>query len=162
MQANPAKQREFTGWHMLGVLVLFFGTIIGVNIWLAIEATTSWTGLVVENSYVASQEFNTKLANARAQDAMGWQGGFAYEDGQVRFTLVDGEGKPIRATSVTVALSRPIGTHGDQTLTLNPLVDGSYGAMVDLIPGAWNAHILATFDGQPDYEHNARLIAPSN
>ena len=36
MSAMPAKQREFTCWHMLGVLVLFFGTIIGVNIWLFI------------------------------------------------------------------------------------------------------------------------------
>ena len=49
------RPTEFTGYHMLGVLVLYFGTIITVNLVMARFAITTWTGLVVENTYVASQ-----------------------------------------------------------------------------------------------------------
>jgi nitrogen fixation protein FixH len=151
-------ERQFTGWHMLTVMVLFFGVIFGVNAFMAASAIGTWTGLVVENSYVASQEFNGKLANARAQDAMGWQGGFDYRDGEVVFTLVDGNGAPLAAEIVTADLSRPIGIAGDRTLTLVRAADGTYRAETALASGVWNAAIIATFDGQPDYEHRARLI----
>ena len=57
--------RPFTGGHMLAVMVVFFGVVISVNVFLAVVANTSWTGFVVENSYVASQEFNHKAAEGR-------------------------------------------------------------------------------------------------
>ena len=48
---NFFAPEEFTGWHMVGVMCLFFGTIISVNLYLAYQANHSWTGLVVKNSY---------------------------------------------------------------------------------------------------------------
>ena len=51
----------FSGRHMLLTMLAFFGVIIGVNLTMAWFARSSWTGLVVENSYVASQEFNAKM-----------------------------------------------------------------------------------------------------
>ena len=61
MMQNLFARREFTGYHMVAVMTLFFGTIISVNLLMAWYANTSWSGLVVKNSYVASQEFNGKL-----------------------------------------------------------------------------------------------------
>ena len=49
---------EFTGWHMFTIICMFFGTIITVNMILAFNAGSTWTGLVVKNTYVASQIFN--------------------------------------------------------------------------------------------------------
>ena len=155
---HPAPQRQFTGWHMLGVLVLFFGTIISVNLFMAFSATRTWTGLVVENSYVASQEFNTKLANANRQQEMGWRGGLNYMSGALVFTLRDADETPLRPKTVTVAISRPIGTDGDQSITLTRAASGDYTAKVALEPGVWNAAIIASFADQPPYEHHARLI----
>lgn len=149
---------RFTGWHMLALMIGFFGVIISVNVFMAVSATRTWTGLVVQNSYVASQEFNTKLANARDQIAMGWAGGLDYEDNALRFTLVDGTGAPLRPDTVSVHVSRPVGVIGDQTVMLERLPDGAYGAPITLAPGIWNAAIVATFPDQPDYEHRARLI----
>ena len=57
---------------MLSIMLAFFGVIIAVNVVMATLASTSWTGLVVENSYVASQEFNRKAEESRAQAALGW------------------------------------------------------------------------------------------
>lgn len=153
----PKQPRQFTGYHMLAVMLAFFGVIISVNVYMAMSAMKSWTGLVVENSYVASQQFNTKQRNAKAQDAMGWQGGLDYIDGTLRFSLLDGSGAPLVAKTVTIALSRPIGVDGDMTVKPVQVADGSYQTELALAAGAWNAAIVVTFDDQPDYEHRARL-----
>lgn len=158
-QNASAAGGTFTGWHMLGVMIAFFGVIIGVNGFMAYSSARTWTGLVVQNSYVASQEFNTKLAIAREREERGWEGGLDLNDGVLRFTLLDGIGRPVPLVDVTIALSRPIGVDGDQTVILTAQDDGSHEIAVALDPGAWNAAILARVPGEPDYEHRARLVA---
>ncbi|ESZ68246.1 hypothetical protein X726_32300 [Mesorhizobium sp. L103C105A0] len=74
MNATTRKPREFTGRHMLATVLAFFGVVIAVNLTMATLANTSWTGLVVENTYVASQQFNKKAEEGRAQAALGWTG----------------------------------------------------------------------------------------
>ena len=61
-----------SGWHMTGILVAFFGTVIAVNVTMATFAVRTFGGTVVENSYVASQEFNGWLKAARKQQELGW------------------------------------------------------------------------------------------
>ena len=68
MTTRDAGSFTFTGWHMLGVIGLFFGTIISVNFYMAYQAVHSWSGLVVENTYVASQQFNAKVEQITAID----------------------------------------------------------------------------------------------
>ena len=64
--------RTFTGRHMAMIMVGFFGVIIAVNFTMARFATATFGGIVVENSYVASQEFNGWLEEAEKQRALGW------------------------------------------------------------------------------------------
>ena len=52
MTTRTRRQGEFTGAHMLAVMVAFFGTVIAVNLVLAVLARSSWTGLVVELSLI--------------------------------------------------------------------------------------------------------------
>lgn len=157
---NPdprTREARFTGWHMLFLMLAFFGVIFSVNFFMAFSASRTWTGLVVQNSYVASQQFNTKLANARAQAEMGWQGGLDYADGGLVFHLTDAVGQPLPALGVTIALNRPIGVAGDQSHQLVQRPDGRWFAPVLLQTGVWNAQIVASFADQADYEHHARL-----
>ena len=86
---------RFTGWHMLTCMIAFFGVIIVVNFTMASFASKSWTGLVVKNSYVASQKFNDELAVAEAQQARGWRSQVAYENGELVFQLFDKSGKAV-------------------------------------------------------------------
>jgi nitrogen fixation protein FixH len=58
---------------MLAVVFVFFGVIIAVNIALAVAATGTFPGLVVENSYVSIQNYDEILARAREQDKAGWR-----------------------------------------------------------------------------------------
>ena len=64
-------QKPFTGRKMLIWTLGFFGVIIAVNLALLTFALRTHTGLVAPNSYVASQNFNRKAAEARAQAARG-------------------------------------------------------------------------------------------
>lgn len=158
MKASQPQKGEFTGRHMLMIIVAFFAVVIGVNVVMATVAIGSWTGLVVENSYVASQEFNGKLQVAHERDALGWQGGMAYENGELILTLVDKDGQPIALQGVSVEVSRPIGMKGDRTVDLAVAEDGTHRIALVLDPGVWNAAIVAKVPGEADYEHHARLI----
>ena len=89
MTAKAQRPREFTGKHMLAVILAFFGVILAVNLTLATLANTSWTGLVVENTYVASQQFNKKAEEGRAQAALGWTSKLTIAWGEVRYSLTE-------------------------------------------------------------------------
>ena len=68
---NPFRlddEHPFTGRHMLAVVFAFFGTIITVNLVMAFLATGTFPGLVVKNSYIASQHYNERLAETRAHE----------------------------------------------------------------------------------------------
>jgi nitrogen fixation protein FixH len=126
------------------LLIGFFGVVIGVNITMAVISSMSWTGLVVENSYVASQEFEGKRIAHEAQQAAGWQASFTYSPGVAQLIIKDGAGKPVELGPVTVQLNRPVGGHDDQNVTLGRSEDGGYRAVVNLAPGVWDAEVTAT------------------
>ncbi|MEP6335045.1 MAG: FixH family protein, partial [Anderseniella sp.] len=95
MQTTPTQPKQFTGRHMLFAMLAFFGVIIIVNLTMAAFATRSWTGLVVKNSYVASQAFNRELEQAKLQAARGWTGDITYSKGAVVLSLTDKSGQPV-------------------------------------------------------------------
>ena len=65
--------RPFTGRHMAMIMIAFFGVVIAVNVLMARFAVSTFGGVVVENSYVASQHFNRWLDEARVEGALGWK-----------------------------------------------------------------------------------------
>lgn len=85
----------FTGWHMLGVMLLFFGTVITVNMVMAWNAVNSWSGLVVPNTYVASQQFNAKAEAAKARAATGIKGKLIVDEKTVRYEVFHPDTGPV-------------------------------------------------------------------
>ena len=90
-----STQKEIKGGHVLAMLLAFFGVIIAVNMVMAYFANSTWSGLVVENGYVASQNFDENLAKAKAQEALGWDVGFAFNKSSVKVTFTDAKGAKI-------------------------------------------------------------------
>ena len=159
MSGRALRRGEFTGWHMLVSMLAFFGVIIGVNVYLAVSASRTWTGLVVENSYVASQQFNEKERTAREQAALGWHAVLSYAPGQLVFDIRGKDGAPLDLGAVTVALSRPLGDREDRTIALTRGADGVYFAPVMLPAGAWNAISAAPATPHGAFEQHSRLVA---
>ncbi|MBO6716702.1 MAG: FixH family protein [Rhizobiaceae bacterium] len=143
MTSRARQSGTFTGRHMLFVMLAFFGTIIAVNMTMAMFATGSWTGLVVKNSYVASQHFNENAAAARAQAALGWTERLEIANGQLRFSLEDAEGAAIVSQSATAVIYRPVSGQDDMTVVLRPVGDGAVAVAVDLGDGGWIVEIAA-------------------
>lgn len=155
-QTMPVE-RKFTGRHMLIVMLAFFGTIIAVNLTMAVLASRTWTGLVVKNSYVASQHYNEVLAEANRQAALGWQGQIAYDGERLRFALSDRDGRPVHVLDPRVRMSRPTHEHDDQALDLGPTAAG-YEAEAKLGAGIWNADVSARGDDGLSYRAHFRLV----
>lgn len=146
--ADPAP-REFTGKHMLFIMLGFFGIIISVNVGMAVLASSTWTGLVVKNSYVASQQFNGHLVASRLQEKLGWQGTLSYKNGAVEFILLDKESRPINLDMASVKIGRPAFEQKDQTIVLVKTGAGTYRADVALEEGPWAFSLHAKIGDQP-------------
>ena len=155
--ARPAAPGTFTGRHMLIVMLGFFGTVIAANLVMAISASTTWTGLVVENSYVASQQFQGKLDALHAQQALGWTSSFTYTPGTGHFIIRDAAGKPVQQGDVVVKVSRPVGEKYDQTVTLTQVADGEYDAPLDLHAGVWDAVVTSDPTASGSFEYHERF-----
>jgi nitrogen fixation protein FixH len=141
-------QHPLTGWHMLSIVFAFFGTIIAVNLVMAFAATGTFPGLVVENSYVASQHYDELLAKSQAQDAAGWQHELSIDEGQIDFRLATAAGTPAADLTVTAYVGRPSTTREDRMLTLTPLGRGRYQSVDALPPGRWELDLEARHGGE--------------
>jgi nitrogen fixation protein FixH len=142
MSATPrARRGEFTGFHMWLLAIGFFGVVIGVNITLAVFSSVSWTGLVVENTYVASQEFDGKRIAHKRQVEAGWTSSLSYAGGTAILAVADGSGTPVDLGTPTLQINRPVGGHDDQKVALVRQPDGTYAGPVHLSRGVWEARV---------------------
>lgn len=139
--------RELRGWHVLTITIAAFGTIIAVNLVLAISAVRSFPGLETRSAYVASQQFEAVRA---AQEALGWTAVLTVEGDRLDLTLRDRAGQGVMPRTLGLMLRRPTHQQADQHPRLLARADGQWHAQVRLAPGNWNADLTAeAADGTP-------------
>lgn len=143
--SKRSTQGEFTGRHMFMVLAIGFGIVIAVNFFMASVAARSFGGVVVENSYVASQKFNGWLAEAKSERELGWEAHSSrMEDGRLVATTT---GVPASA-AVHASIRRPLGAPEAAELELVTL-DGNRFASAQPIPeGRWIVRLTIEAAGQ--------------
>jgi len=149
--ANP---KEFTGRKMLIVMLVFFGVIISVNVYMAYSAVSTFPGLEVENSYVASQQFNERAA---AQRALGWTVEFTQEGDEVVLNLQDSDGVAVIPAAISATLGRPTFS-GEDILLEFRLVGNEYRAKVDLASGPWRLFLDAVAQDGTLYKKRMHLL----
>lgn len=135
--------RRFTGGHMAIIMVAFFSVVITVNVVMARDAIHTFGGTVVENSYVASQQFNGWLRDANAQDRLGWRARATAEPGNRIVVVLAGPQGRVAHARVTAAAEHPVGLLKDQSLVLTEQGNGTYAATHSLPPGRWRLRIDA-------------------
>ena len=133
--------KEFTGRHMLVIMISFFGVIIAVNLGMAQLAGSSFGGLVVGNSYVASQEFNGRLKQSREQVALQWKASLKVVDGTIQYALTDRDGKPVLPASVSIQFRHPSYEAADWHVELQPAPNDTFEASHASRDGTWNVQI---------------------
>lgn len=141
---GPQIERRFTGWHAAAMLVAFFGIVGAVNFTMAGFARSTFGGVVVENSYVASQEFNEWLDAAEQSRALGWQATTSrLADGRVSVMLV---GAP-DGTGLSGQARHPLGRLDDVALRFELQPDGSYRSLEALPDERWTLRLEASNAG---------------
>ena len=128
-------RKPFTGWHRTAILVAFFATVVAVNFTMARLAMSTFGGKVVENSYVASQQYNKLLARAEAQDQLGWTPTVTRDpDRRVRIDIRK-DGEPLADLSVGATASHPLGRTPPLALRFVAAEDGGWRSVEPLAEG---------------------------
>lgn len=130
---------QLTGRHVLAITVGAFGIIFAVNMLMAFKAVSTFPGLEVKNSYVASQSFDRDRA---AQQALNWTVTPEYDGQVLSLAFRDAAGLPARVKSLTATIGRPTHVRDDQALEFT-YHGGLFQTPLSLAPGAWIIHIDA-------------------
>jgi nitrogen fixation protein FixH len=150
------RERKLTGWHVLAIFVGAFGIIISVNLTLAFNAVSTFPGLEVKNSYIASQTFDDRRA---AQEALGWDVQGFIEADRLVLSITDPDGRPVQAGSLQAKVGRPTSTAQD--LTPEWAYNGkAYIAYEVLEAGNWDLWLEAkALDGTPFQQRLTMKVA---
>ena len=142
MNPEPDHDTGFrmTGGKVLAIMLTAFGVIIGVNLALAYSAVSTFPGLEVKNSYVASQNFNEELA---AQQALGWSVTADVIDGELVLAITSRDGTPAQVATLDAVVGAATHVRDDQVPEF-VFLDGAFRAPVNIRPGNWNIRMVAT------------------
>lgn len=170
---KPAKRQpgkrmfnEITGRHVLFLMLGFFGVIIATDSYLVYKAVSTFGGLETQNAYRKGLTYNERIAEERAQEALGWTKDARLDNGELRVTIRDKDQKGVEGLQISALFGRPATNTEDRTLTLTQVGSGEYMATVgDIAPGNWVATMEArealTGSGAVVYQSKVRLwMAP--
>lgn len=130
--------KQLTGTHVFAMFALGFGTIIAVNLTLAWNAVSTFPGLEVKNSYVASQSYDRDRA---AQEALGWDVAARLE-GDILALRFDRRGTAVSPVIESAVFGRATSVAADQSPAF--IFDGArFVAPVDAGTGNWNLRVVA-------------------
>lgn len=128
--------KRFTGWHMLAILVVGFGIVVAVNVTMAVYASRTFGGTVVDNSYVASQRYNDWLAEARRQEALGWSE-TVERAGERIVVRAESPLGPLVGAQVSATARHPLGRAEPIELAFVATGEGLYRSAGSLPEGRW-------------------------
>ncbi len=162
--AIPAAGRPVTGRMVLAAFLLFFGTIIAMNVTMLRLATSTFPGLETDSAYRAGQRFNREAAAAAEQAARGWRveaaivrdaAGAAH----VAVSALDRDGRALTDLKGSVRLSHPADRRRDGVADLVPAAPGRFEATLPgIAPGRWTAVIAFERDGERLFLSRTRTV----
>ncbi len=135
--------KPFTGRHMTMVMVSGFGIVIAVNLFMATLAMGGFSGVVVKNSYVASQHFNGWLGRAKEQEALGWDiAASLADDGTVLVTMQEVPESAVLTAVARRPLGEPerrevafVGSPAADFQSVEPLPEGRWLLRISVVSG---------------------------
>ncbi|UOM34042.1 FixH family protein [Acuticoccus sp. I52.16.1] len=141
------REREFTGLHMLLIMVAFFGVVIAVNVVMAVLANTTFTGLTARNGYVASIDYKKDIENRARAAELGWTVAVVADRHRIGVDLTDAAGAPLVA--VVSGTIEPLVKH-DPPLPLEfaAVSAGRYRAVSPVPPGEWVVRVGIEHGGE--------------
>ncbi|MEQ3747329.1 MAG: FixH family protein [Henriciella sp.] len=135
---TETSQKRLTGWHVLFIMLGFFGVVFAVNGVFLYHAITSFPGEDVKKSYVQGLNYNQTLNARAAEAALGWKAQMGVQDDALIVRLQDAKDMPLTGYTVIVEARRLTNDAEDHVLTLNAESEGTYSvATSELSEGQW-------------------------
>lgn len=149
MNKHSSSVKKFTGYHATMIIVAFFAVVVCVNLVMAQFAISTFSGTVVDNSYVASQKYNLWLEQARNQQAHGWiVSPAARKSGKASIVITDADGLGLLKARLSAVAEHPIGQTDPFEISFIPTEAGEYVSVQPLPDGRWKLKIIITQDGK--------------
>src|SRR4051812_28172742 len=148
MTVVPTPGFILTGKHVLAMLLLFFGTVFGVNFYMASAAIKTFSGLEAERPYQEGLRYDDEIVRAREQAKRDWKVDAsvrAKEDGAiVELSQKDASGVVTPGLTFTALFMHPADRRRDVKVTLAKVDAGHYQAVAPIGAGRWDVMIEAT------------------
>ena len=141
-------------WAVIGVLG-FVAVVNGGMVWAALS---TFPGVAITDSFDHSNEYDSILATAAREAALGWQVTADAPGGHARLTLADRAGHPIAHARLVGRALRPVGPDDTTMLTFREAAPGRYLAdQVLRLQGQWELRVVVT-DGTDTLHAAPRVL----
>ena len=148
--------RRITGWHVLIMILTFFGITITVNTVFIVQAVRTFRGEDEPRSYVQGLAYNDQLQDRAAQAALGWTATANVDSGWVIVTVADDVGHAVDGLDLHGVLRHPADTALDHTLAFEARAEGHYrAALPEGAIGRWQ--LRAWRNGEPPFTLQSEL-----
>jgi nitrogen fixation protein FixH len=152
-----------TGWMVLGFMIAFFAVIVGVNVFMAHAAISTFGGVETASSYHAGQMFERDVAMAKAQDAQHWRVDAKVvraADGStlVDITARDAAGVPVSDVVASASFSRPTDRRLDRTIVVRQSGPGHFNGSAELVAGQWDLVIELSRQDERVFRSKNRIV----
>ena len=162
MTSRSHIRGPLTGWHVLAILMVFFGIVFTVNGMMAYSALSTYSGDVAMEPYRKGLAYNRRIAADEKQQARQWHEMLDLTaDGHVQVAVIDHNGAPVTGMNMSAELGRGASDRFDHTLKLREIEPGKYAADGGkLETGSWIVSIAGKStdgDDQTIYRLRRRL-----
>jgi nitrogen fixation protein FixH len=155
---------ELKGWHVLAMLLTFFGVTIAVNVVFTTYALSTFSGEDVSKPYLRGLEYNKTLAARAEQARLKWTASIEVtredaSDAVVTVWIAGANGEAESGLAVTALLKRPTDANLDRTVTLESMGQGQYrGHARDVAAGQWDVVARVGAGEAPSFEAERRVM----
>jgi nitrogen fixation protein FixH len=161
-RAPEKGERKLTGFHVLLMLIAFFGIVGGVDGFMIVRALGTFRGEVAPKPYEQGLKFNKTIQESREQDARGWKvDGRVRRDAtgkaQIEVDARDAGGAPVTGLQVEAILAAPADKTRDHAVKLEHFGGGVYRGATDAQQGAWDLELTASRDGRKQFQSRNRI-----
>lgn len=159
-EPSPPKdaRMQITGRHVLFTMLGFFGFIIATDAYLVYKAVSTFGGIETQDAYRKGLAYNERIADERAQQALGWTKDARLDKGELRVSIRDQNQKGVENLRITAVVGRPATNAQDRTVELTQIGSGEYAAALgEVEPGIW----VATMEAREGQSGSDRVVYQS-
>ena len=143
------QPRELKGWHVLIMFLVFFGVMLGVNVYMVVQAVRTFPGEVNSRPYEAGLAYNRTLKAMATERALGWRARVDATETTASGTRIivrwtNASAQLLAGAVVNGKIVRPATEAQNHDLVFTEIEPGVYAAVVKAAPGAWDLSVTAT------------------